>query len=70
MRTKWRLKAGLAAFAAVMVVSIALPGWAESPKMKMTTTVPPGIESPDKVETRLGTLNFFDGKGEESCKGD
>src|SRR5208283_3143136 len=28
---------------------------------KMTTAMPPGIESPDKVETRLGTLNFFDG---------
>jgi hypothetical protein len=36
----------------------------------MTTTLPPGIASPDKVETRLGTLNFFDGKGEQSCKGD
>jgi len=46
---------------AVMIVSIALPGWAESPKMKMSTKVPPGIESPDKVETRLGTLKFFDG---------
>jgi len=32
-----------------------------SPKMKMSTTVPPGIESPDRVETRIGTLNFFDG---------
>lgn len=27
----------------------------------MTTDVPPGIVSPDKVETRLGTLKFFDG---------
>ena len=32
-----------------------------APKMKMTTDIPPGIASPDKVETRLGTLNFFDG---------
>lgn len=70
MRRTWRLKAGLAAFVAVIVVSIALPGWAESPKMKMTPPMPPGIASPDKVETRLGTLNFFDGKGEQSCKGD
>ncbi|MCK7473745.1 MAG: hypothetical protein MZV49_09845 [Rhodopseudomonas palustris] len=45
----------------VMIVSLALTGWAKSPQMKMTTTVPPGIESPDKVETRLGTLKFFDG---------
>jgi hypothetical protein len=29
--------------------------------MKMTTQVPAGIASPDKVETRLGTLEFFDG---------
>ncbi len=28
---------------------------------KMTTHTPPGIASPDKVETRLGTLKFFDG---------
>ena len=34
---------------------------AEAPKMKMTTPVPPGIETPDKLKTRLGTLNFFDG---------
>lgn len=30
-------------------------------KMKMTTDIPAGIASPDKVETRLGTLKFFDG---------
>ena len=29
--------------------------------MKMTTDIPPGIAIPDKVETRLGTLKFFDG---------
>jgi hypothetical protein len=29
--------------------------------MKNTTPIPPGIASPDKVETRLGTLGFFDG---------
>lgn len=29
--------------------------------MKMTTQIPTGIASPDKVETRLGTLEFFDG---------
>ncbi len=30
-------------------------------KMKMATGIPPGIAMPDKVETRLGTLEFFDG---------
>ena len=31
------------------------------PKMKMTTNIPPQITTPDTVETRLGTLKFFDG---------
>ncbi len=30
-------------------------------KMKMTTDIPPQITTPDSVETRLGTLKFFDG---------
>jgi hypothetical protein len=30
-------------------------------KYKMTTPIPSGIESPKKVDTRLGTLKFFDG---------
>lgn len=28
---------------------------------KYTTPIPPGIETPDTVETRIGTLRFFDG---------
>ncbi len=58
-----RRAAGLlkAASVTVMVVIFASSMWAESPKFKMSTTIPLGIESPDKVETRLGTLNFFDG---------
>jgi hypothetical protein len=31
------------------------------PRMKMTTATPPQITTPDSVETRLGTLKFFDG---------
>jgi hypothetical protein len=31
------------------------------PKMKMTTDIPAAITTPDKVETRLGALKFFDG---------
>jgi hypothetical protein len=30
-------------------------------KYKMTTAIPPSITTPDKVETSIGTLNFFDG---------
>jgi hypothetical protein len=29
--------------------------------MKMTTKIPPAVTTPDAVETRLGTLRFFDG---------
>ena len=29
--------------------------------MKMTTPIPPSIVTPDTVETRIGTLKFFDG---------
>ena len=32
-----------------------------APKMKMTTDIPPDITTPDKVETRIGTLKLFDG---------
>jgi hypothetical protein len=31
------------------------------PKYKMTTTIPPGIECPNTLESRLGTLDFTDG---------
>src|SRR5580693_2777787 len=32
-----------------------------SPKMKMTTPIPPSITTPDSVDTRIGKLKFFDG---------
>lgn len=32
-----------------------------TPKMKMTTAIPAQITTPDAVQTRLGTLRFFDG---------
>lgn len=35
-------------------------------KMKMTTDIPAGILTPDRVETRLGTLRFFDGLPDEA----
>jgi hypothetical protein len=31
------------------------------PQMKMTTPIPPSITTPDSVDTRIGTLKFFDG---------
>ncbi len=37
------------------------PANAESPKYKMTTDIPANVLTPDKLESRLGTLEFFDG---------
>ena len=66
MRRAWMEKAVLAA---MMIVIMVLPGRAEPPKMKMSTKVPQGIEMPDKVETRLGTLKFFDGFPDDATVG-
>src|SRR5271157_2097526 len=48
-----------ATFAGLLAVTAAHAQTA--PKMKMTTDIPPEITTPDTVETRLGTLRFFDG---------
>lgn len=45
----------------ILMIGAAAAQAQTAPKMKMTTDIPPGIASPDKVQTRLGTLNFFDG---------
>jgi hypothetical protein len=34
---------------------------AEPPRMKMTTPIPEGIATPDRLQTQLGTLTGFDG---------
>ena len=39
-------------------VGLALPGWAAA---QTSTASPPGITTPDKVETRIGTLEYKDG---------
>lgn len=38
-----------------------LTGAPADPQFKYSTPRPPGVASPNKVETRFGTLNFFDG---------
>jgi hypothetical protein len=38
-----------------------LTGAPADPQLKFSTPIPPGVASPDKIETRFGTLNFFDG---------
>ncbi len=46
--------------ASIAALNIA-PASAAPPTMKMTTPVPPGITTPDTVETSIGTLQSFDG---------
>jgi len=43
-----------------MVINVAV-GVGAPAKMKMTTKIPEGITTLDEMETRLGTLKFFDG---------
>jgi len=59
MKTSHLLKTALL----VMITTFILPQtWAQQkPKMKMTTEIPESITTPDTVETRIGTLKFFDG---------
>jgi len=50
--------------AVLMTVNVA---WAkEPPKMKMTTPIPPGVGTPDRLDTKIGTLKLFDGVPDEA----
>ena len=61
MKAKQLITTSLAVLMVAVMLTVSL-GWAkEPPKMKMTMEVPPGIATPDKIETRFGALNFFDG---------
>src|SRR5512134_2907542 len=53
----------VAMFAGVLVCVLAssMAQAQTPPKLRMTTDIPAGIAIPDTVETRLGTLRFFDG---------
>ena len=52
---------------ALMLVTALLVGFGvaanakDAPKMRMTTDIPRSITTPNSVETRIGTLKFFDG---------
>ena len=48
------------AIAGLMTMSVTA-GAAQSPKMKMTTPIPDSVSTPDKLETSIGALEFFDG---------
>jgi hypothetical protein len=58
----------ISAFLVCVVSAAAAPAFAQpltgpaaDPRFKFSTAMPPGVASPDRVETRLGTLSFFDG---------
>jgi hypothetical protein len=57
----WSLAGLVLLLAAVPVLAQQLTGPPADPQNKYVTPMPPGIACPDKVETRFGTLNFFDG---------
>jgi hypothetical protein len=45
----------------IIMASLLTTTWAKPPKMKMTTEIPEGIATPDKLKTRIGTLHLTDG---------
>lgn len=51
----------LVALTGALTITALLSHAEEPPKMKMTTEIPESITTPDSVETRIGTLGFFDG---------
>jgi hypothetical protein len=47
---------------ALLAIAVAAPAWGQGqPAPKYSAKVPPYIRTPDTVQTRLGTLKFFDG---------
>ena len=44
-----------------LVACLSTTVWAAPPKMKMTTDIPAAYTAPDKVETSIGKLHYFDG---------
>ena len=54
--------------ATLMILSAGSPVGAQerTPKMKMTTEIPPSLITPNTVETRIGTLKFTDGFPDEA----
>ncbi|TWT46848.1 DUF1254 domain-containing protein [Botrimarina hoheduenensis] len=56
MKTIYRI-----ALAALLTAGPMTQAWAQPPKMKMTTPIPASITAPDKVDSSIGTLQFFDG---------
>src|SRR5271166_762422 len=51
----------LSCVVALLILAAPSLSLAQAQKYKMETPIPPGITTPDKVETRLGTLKFEGG---------
>ena len=51
----------IVATSVLVVATLVILPCAQAQKYKMETPIPPGITTPDKVETRLGTLKFEGG---------
>jgi hypothetical protein len=50
------------AMLAVLAVAASMPAWGQGrPAPTFSAKVPSYITTPDTVQTRIGTLNFFDG---------
>jgi hypothetical protein len=58
---RYQPKVATLALVGFLMVSLATTTWAKSPTYKTTTPIPPEVTTPDKVETSIGTLTFFDG---------
>ena len=46
---------------ALVAICLTAPASAQTPTYKMTTQIPANVITPDKVETSIGTLHFYDG---------
>jgi serine protease inhibitor ecotin len=56
------LKAGMLAIPAVLASALMMSSvFASEPIQGYNTQVPEAIMTPDRVDTRIGTLKFFDG---------
>ena len=56
------LKVGASAVAALLAAVLVTPiAFAQEPTRGYNNRIPESIMTPDKVETRIGTLEFFDG---------
>ena len=49
------------ALVGLVAISLTTHVYAQQSRMKMATEIPPGIETPDKLETSIGTLTSVDG---------